>query len=443
MSESWNQVGSPQSYGQSGGAAGGWGTPGQGSAPSNAWAASSQAGPSVAGWAPPAGAGPAQYGPSPYQQPFAGPYGQPQYGAPQASAHFAPGPPPVPQRGWAPTNAPPPMWPGYQGAGPGNYPPPAPPRPKGRGGILIALILLLGSSLVAGMLVFGGREFTRQLDVFPLPVPGAYQNDDYEAPAPDLHPPELVFPASEAQAKQLLEENPLYAQKIPRPIRCEISTVDPTKDKTDALQTHADQVTACLMRQWAGVLEAAGFVAVRPSVTLYDSPTNTACGSIESQNAVYCGRDQQVYFATDLVDVLPPKVAKSRLMVDIVLAHEFGHAIQGRTGILASANVVFDGASVAEVMTAKRRSELQADCLAGLYIGSLVKSMAITPEELKTVTDLFASGGDDSDGKPTSERSRGHGSSANRAHWAKVGLDANPAVVGVCNTWKAPADLVS
>lgn len=416
-----------------GGPAGGWAASGTGPVQQAAWSGQNQYGQTQ--YAP-------QYGQPQYGQPaygqsqYGSEYGQPQYGQPQY------GQPPA-QQHWAPAPASPPVWPGYQAVGPAGYPAPQRPRGKGRSGLLIAVILLVGASLVAVMVTFGGREFSKQIDVFPIPAPGSYQNDDYVPPAPDLHPPDLVFPNSDAQATQLLEKNPLYDQQVPRPIRCELSTIDPTKASSSEYQTHADQVTACLMRQWAGVLEAAGYVAVRPSVTMYADETSTPCGPIESQNAVYCTRNQQVYFATDLIDVLPPKVASSRLMIDVVLAHEFGHAIQGRAGILASTTAAGGSGKLEARTMAQRRSELQADCLAGLYIGSLVKSMSITADELGTVKALFSSGGDDSDGKKPAESQRTHGSSANRAHWVDVGLKANPAVVGVCNTWTAPEDLVA
>lgn len=304
------------------------------------------------------------------------------------------------------------------------------------------VILLLGVSLVGGMVLLAPREVSESLTVVPLPTPSRYENDDYVAPEPDRNPPDLIVPRSVAEAEQLTADNDLYKQTVPQPIRCELSTINPSTATWAEVQVHADQATACLMKQWAGVLEAAGYRAVRPTVTLYENRVNSECGSAPSRNAFYCARDQQVYYAPDLIEVMPPKVISSRLMINMVLAHEFAHAIQARTGILISERALSDGAPLAVEMSLSRRTELQADCMAGLYVNSLSMYLEITDQEVETMLAFFAAGGDDALGA-TKESQRGHGTSKSRMHWAKVGLEAaSPALVGVCNTWTAPEELL-
>ena len=95
-----------------------------------------------------------------------------------------------------------------------------------------------------------------------------------------------------------------------------------------------DELTACLMRVWAPTLQEAGYEAVRPTVTVYSTPISTPCGDMPMENAAYCMVDQQIYYASDLTDIIPKDLSNVPHTADAVMAHEFGHAIQARTGIL-------------------------------------------------------------------------------------------------------------
>lgn len=320
---------------------------------------------------------------------------------------------------------------------------PAPQPEKNRNAWMIGLILLLGTALVVLLLVMNRGEAVGGFDRQTIDPPTIYQNDDYVAPDPTENPPALVIPRTAEEANQLLTANPLYNETVPRPIRCEISDINPSTADWKQMQTHADEVTACLMKEWAGVLEAAGYQASRPTVTLYDKEVDSKCGPIPSYNASWCSADQQVYYAPDIIERMPAQVTTSRLMMDVILAHEFGHAIQGRTGIYAAARAASSSTTKDKAYEIQRRAELQADCMAGLYIGSLITYMKITDDEVETVKALLTSGGDDNVKGGDDSEPGGHGRGVNRNHWVTVGLEASPAKVGACNTWIAPSDLVS
>jgi len=273
--------------------------------------------------------------------------------------------------------------------------------------------------------------------------PGGYVNDDYTVPAPDPNPPDLPMPSTWDDIDTYLNSNPLYAQTVPVPVRCDIDQLDLTKASKSQLKSHFDALTACLMRVWGPTLAGAGFQAVRPTVTIYAGTIQTACGKMEDQNALYCAGDQQVYYASNLPDIIPAKLRGARFVVDSVVAHEFGHAIQARTGILLSESYVQQDDSQsgndAAANDVSRRTEMQADCLAGAFLQAVAQSTGLSASDEKAVGSLFYSIGDDVlTGDHTIDGDHGWG--ANRQSWVQAGLTT--ATVGTCNTYTVPAQNV-
>ena len=194
----------------------------------------------------------------------------------------------------------------------------------------------------------------------------------------------------------------------------------------------------CLVRVWQPPLTAAGFQIYRPTVTIYHINISTACGSgDESHNAFYCGADQQVYWSDTLGPDLPqPSVNK--YPGDEVLAHEFGHAVQGRSGLLLGEQAQEQQASKSDALLLSRRTETQADCFAGVFLRSVSLSLGLQQSDVPLIQDTFASFGDDQRRPDAAEGN--HGKSATRRYWVTVGLgDGND---GKCNTFTASPDLL-
>jgi predicted metalloprotease len=206
------------------------------------------------------------------------------------------------------------------------------------------------------------------------------------------------------------------------------------------LETHLNDLMACLVRAWQPPVTAAGYQIVRPSVTIYGDSITTKCGKADGGNAFYCPADQQVYYSR----TLPQAVADlqgSKWGPDLVLAHEFGHAIQARTGILIAANGLEQqaGDKTPEGLQISRRIETQADCFSGLFLRSTSQSLGITQADVPAMEVIFVAIGDDSLSRnPDIESTHGRGSS--RLYWARQGLGTSS--VGKCDTFTAAADLV-
>ncbi len=268
-----------------------------------------------------------------------------------------------------------------------------------------------------------------------------YQNEGYDPPSPDLKPPPLPEPKSYKEATQWLEASPFYSQTVPAPVRCEIPVVDPANISPNELEAHLNKEMACLMKIWAPPVEQAGFKLPRPSVTVYSGSVNTACGKAKSKNAFYCGADQQVYFATDLVRVWPRRYLQYRMIMETVLAHEFGHVIQARTGLMIAGQAWVHklGPDTAKGLRMSRRLEVQADCFAGQWVQSVAKSNQLTEDDLRRLLTVMDSMGDDNlSGDPSIVGNHGLGKS--RAHWFGQGL--RDFRVATCNTFTADRKLV-
>jgi uncharacterized protein len=204
------------------------------------------------------------------------------------------------------------------------------------------------------------------------------------------------------------------------------------------LKTHFENLMECLVRVWQPPLTQAGFQIYRPTVTIYVEEITTKCGSGKlPRNAFYCGADQQIYWSSTLGPVLTP-FQDSKYTGDYVMAHEFGHAIQGRTGILTSRNWLVSETPEKDVqLQLRRRTEVQADCFAGMYLRAVSVSRGLTEADVEALQRDFYSGGDDvlsGDPKYVGD----HGRGASRRYWGLTGLSNSD--VAKCNTFVAPAN---
>ncbi len=364
------------------------------------------------------------------------------FGRPAGPGYGAPG-------GWpsGPWGQQPPAW-GRQAVWhpPAGYPPPRPFAPVGPGWgpqppppptssplkyLLFALIGVTAVAFAALIVISltnsggGGTE------------DGGYVDPGYTPPPPARNPPDLPEPQTYAQAKDWTTKNKLYQQTVPQPIKCADLTRIPDWGSAtpDQLEQHLDALTGCLVTVWHTPLEKAGYTIVRPTVTVYHGEADSPCGDLPRENAVYCAADQQVYVADDVGQIFPDLADDDSTVLDFVIGHEFGHAVQARSGILVSAKALQQQAGKTPAgLEESRRIEQQADCLSGLYNRAVSKWMQLSQSDIQAILQAANDVGD----PPGKEGD--HGQSANRVAWATRGL--NGTTVGVCNTFTAPASQV-
>ncbi|HEU5486692.1 MAG TPA: neutral zinc metallopeptidase [Microlunatus sp.] len=368
--------------------------------------------------------GGAPYGQRPYgNQPPSG-WGGQGFNQPSYGAYGVPGLPPGQRQAHPPG--------GFGGPQPGvpHYGPPAQP-PRRRSPLMSLLLGLVAVSVLAIVGLVLVNVVTGSSDT-------AYQNDDYQVPPPDSAPPPIPLPTTYAEAEDGLVDNKLYAQTAPIPVRCDNPPINVANASDADLEVHFNSQVECLMRVWNPPVTAAGFLLPRPSVTIYGEKVTTKCGEA-GVNAFYCSADQQIYFS-NLLPQAVPIVRTNKWAADVVMAHEFGHAIQGRTGLLVSAHALAQNAgSERESNQLIRRLETQADCFSGVYARSVSRSMGIQQADLRGIEDTYVAVGDDTlTGDPNVEGN--HGLARSRVFWGVTGLGTSD--IGKCNTFAAPANQV-
>lgn len=327
---------------------------------------------------------------------------------------------------------------GYQQPGLGR------PQPKRRGGFgkfLLALVLV-PVFFFAALVILGA--LTGIDDTTPPPQStGQYENEQYRVPGADTTPPDLPMPETYGDAREWMTNNPIYNQTAPAPIDCDAAPIDLLNASKAELQDHFNQLTGCLMRTFGPAMERADFIPVRPTVTVYTTQIQTPCGKMPRKNAAYCSADQQVYYAADLPSIVPDELRATPYVVESVIAHEFGHAIQGRTGILISEaawqQAYTERNEESSALEISRRTEVQADCFAGQFIHSVGDAVGVGDTEKSRIGLLFYSIGDDQlTGDPDVVGNHGRGES--RITWYQTGLQNTS--MGACNSYVAEPQTV-
>jgi len=266
----------------------------------------------------------------------------------------------------------------------------------------------------------------------------AYQNEDYQVPPADLSPPPLPVPRTYLEAEQLITSNKLYDQVAPIPVRCNAQPINVATADDAQLKVHFESLMECLVRVWQPPVEKAGYQIVRPTVTVFGKKVTTKCGD-SGVNAFYCSGDQQVYFSNKLPDYVGV-VKQEKWAADVVMAHEFGHALQARTAILISSHALAQQAGDKQTgLEDSRRLEVQADCLSGMFMRAVTQSLGIQQSDLTGIEATYEAVGDDTvTGKANVIGN--HGLARSRVYWGTTGLGTSE--IGRCNTFTAKSGLV-
>ena len=173
-------------------------------------------------------------------------------------------------------------------------------------------------------------------------------------------------------------------------------------------------------------------------LVLFSGSTQAACGYASAAvGPFYCPNDQQVYLDLSFFGELSTRFGAQggSFAQAYVLAHEYGHHVQHLTGALNMSGARDTGPTSEAVLT-----ELQADCLAGIWMHHATATGYLTrvsDAEIAQSLDAAAAVGDDRIQQQTqgyvSPESWTHGASDQRQLALKDGL-----VSGDLNTCQTP-----
>lgn len=192
---------------------------------------------------------------------------------------------------------------------------------------------------------------------------------------------------------------------------------------------------------WHQVFRTAGEQYKPPKLVMFESATQTACGTGQTATGpFYCPLDQTVYIDLGFYRMLAQKFqAPGEFANAYVVAHEVGHHIQNLLGTMKQVQTAQQRAGERQANQLSVRLELQADCYAGVWAHHSQKARSwLDRGDIEAGLNAAAQIGDDT----MMRRSQGtvvpdaftHGSGEQRAHWFGQGMKTGS--IEACDTFR-------
>jgi hypothetical protein len=198
---------------------------------------------------------------------------------------------------------------------------------------------------------------------------------------------------------------------------------------------------------WQPVVQQQGAGWGIPKIVSFTDQTDTACGpATTAVGPFYCPTDRTIYIDLGFYDAMFARLGAQdgALAEEYVTAHEYGHHIQNLLGIFAQHDRSGTGATSDSV-----RTELQADCFAGVWAGNAATTVRpgttttflqpISQDQLANALQAASAVGDDriqqGSGGQVNPETWTHGSAAQRQKWFTAGYTGK--ALTACDTFSA------
>jgi predicted metalloprotease len=304
------------------------------------------------------------------------------------------------------------------------------PRRRGSSGCL--KVLVFGFAAIALVLV--------GIIVLAATLVGKATNTAGPGGQPEVTGPSIVPTAStqpeKGSAEDVLLNDSIYGVGGMGELNCPAENLG--DGSVAAQKRYYTKLFKCLNDGWRPLLEKTGAKEPDPGLVVFDKPVTTPCGNFKPKSgrvlAFYCYGNSVMY--TDVLQMNEAFGPKEDLAYLMVIAHEYGHHVQGVSGLFR-ARMLYLQDHPSEELPSSRRNELQASCFAGVFSRAVEKSYPFTKRLQEFEWQSGHSFGDPDD---IPQDKRTHGKAKSQGFWIMNGL--NIGETKACNTFAAPDKLL-
>ena len=176
-------------------------------------------------------------------------------------------------------------------------------------------------------------------------------------------------------------------------------------------------------------------------LVLFTDGIGSSCGFARTASGpFYCSEDQKVYLDLGFFEELKGRLgAGGEFAQAYVIAHEVGHHVQDLTGLLDKVHAAEERGGRSRGSDLSVRTELQADCLAGVWAHSTQERGILENGDVESGMNAAAAVGDDRLQRMATGRVQPetftHGTSEQRVRWFRTGLKSGDP--NACDTFSA------